>query len=101
MLPYDTRPHRWHPVTGRCAVCAMHSSWEGARYACTGVIERPKQEGGGRPKGVRGTCSTCGAVGHYSRSCPTKGPRLTQADYARRYRERRAKRLAMEPEARR
>lgn len=31
---YDV-PHRF--VNGRCARCAMLSTWEGARYSCTGI----------------------------------------------------------------
>lgn len=43
MLPYDTRPHRWD-ATGRCSLCAMRSSWEGARYSCTGVDSKPEKK---------------------------------------------------------
>jgi hypothetical protein len=32
--PWD-RAHRWQ--NGRCSLCAMLSTWEGARHSCTGV----------------------------------------------------------------
>lgn len=33
--PASARPHAW--LYGRCTRCAMRETWEGARYACTGL----------------------------------------------------------------
>lgn len=41
--PEAARPHVW-ASDKRCARCAMHRAWDGARAACTGIDKTARQK---------------------------------------------------------
>lgn len=100
-LDYSTRPHRWQGIAPqrRCATCGMLSTWEGARYSCGGIAEKPDKPATRSPSGRRYDAEVNAA--RRERREAALGPEAIRAEWRERAKRRRERRAGAELEARR